>query len=847
MTTCRPAAEDYLETPLGALTLEQKVRLLTGANFWTTHAEPAIGLRSIVFSDGPSGVRGVVWDERDPSLNLPSATALAASWDVNLAYRYGAALAGEARRKGVDAVLGPTINLQRSPLAGRGFEAFSEDPLLTGELASAYVRGLQDHGVAATPKHYVANDSETERLTADVDVDERTLRELYLVPFEWAVTDAGAWLVMSAYNSVRGTTMTENALLSTPLCTDWGFDGVVVSDWTAVRGTEASARARQDLVMPGPVGPWGAALVDAVRDGRVPADAVDEKVRRLLRLAARVGVLDGAAPRAVAPTPPVEQGPALAREVCAAGMVLLRNDGALPWPAGGPRSIALIGEHAALPRTQGGGSATVLPAQVTSPLDGLRAALPGTHLVWSRGVPVRQGILALPSASLTDPVSAEPGLRARYLGADGQELLDENRRAADLVWLGTLPEGAATVELRTRYRPGETGPIRLGVAAAGHLEVHLDGSPVLDTDLAPDGTSLGAALFQRPTAAAEVEAVAGTARDITVRFHLPEVCRSSRIAAITLGVEAATWSAAEGIATEGIAAAVASARAAEVAVVVVGTTPQLESEGFDRTGLALPGAQDDLVRAVAAANPRTVVVVNSGGPVTMPWRDEVAAVLLGWFGGQEFGHALADVLLGHTEPGGRLPTTWPATEADVPVLNTTPENGLLRYDEGIHIGYRAWLRAGHQPAYPFGHGLGYTTWDIADLEIDTTDTTDTTGAGDADDLGHPVPVTFTARNTGQRAGRQVFQAYLSKEESTVDRPVRWLAGFATVRAEPDSQHQVRLTLPARAFAHWDAGWHTEPGSYTLRIGTDAMHLPLAARISVGARPSYTQQSSRTRP
>jgi beta-glucosidase len=824
VTTYRPAVEEYLEAPLGALTLERKVRLLTGATFWTTHAEPSIGLRPIVFSDGPSGVRGVVWDERDPSLSLPSATALAATWDVNLAYRYGAALAGEARRKGVDVVLGPTVNLQRSPLAGRGFEAFSEDPLLTGELASAYVRGLQDHGVAATPKHYVANDSETERLTANVDVDERTLRELYLVPFEWAVADAGAWLVMSAYNSVRGTTMTENALLSTPLCTEWGFDGVVVSDWTAVRSTEPSARARQDLVMPGPGGPWGAALVEAVRDGRVPEDAVDEKVRRLLRLAARVGALDGAAPRSAAPTPPVGQGAALAREVCAAGMVLLCNDGVLPWPAGGPRSIALIGEHAALPRTQGGGSATVLPARVTSPLDGLRAALPGTDLVWSRGVPVRQGILALPSASLTDPVSAEPGLRARYLGTDGHELLQENRRVADLVWLGTLPEGTATVELRTRYRPGETGPIRLGVAAAGHLEVHLDGSPVVDTDLAPDGTSLSAALFQRPGATAGVDAVAGATRDITVRFNLPEICRATRIAAITLGVEAATWSA-----PAGIAAAVASAREAEVAVVVVGTTPQLESEGFDRTGLALPGAQDDLVRAVAAANPRTVVVVNSGGPVTMPWRDEVAAVLLSWFGGQEFGHALADVLLGHSEPGGRLPTTWPATEADVPVLSTTPENGVLRYDEGIHVGYRAWLRADHPPAYPFGHGLGYTTWEITDLQI---------GAGlrsDADPVpaGHSVPVTFTVRNTGHRAGRQVLQAYLSKDESAVDRPVRWLAGFATVRAEPHSRQQVGITLPARAFAHWDAGWHTEPGSYTLRIGTDAAHLPLAARISIG--------------
>jgi beta-glucosidase len=829
MTACRPAVEEHIQACLASLSLERKVRLLTGASFWSTQPEPSIGLRSMVFSDGPSGVRGVVWDERVPSLNLPSGTALAASWDPDLAYRYGAALAAEARDKGVDVVLGPTINLHRSPLGGRSFEAFSEDPLLTAELASAYVRGLQDHGVGASPKHYVANDFETERFTANVEVDLRTLRELYLAPFERAVTEGGAWLVMSAYNSVRGTTMTENELLSTPLCTEWGFDGVVVSDWTAVRSTEPSARARQDLAMPGPRSPWREALVDAVRDGRVPEDAIDQKVRRLLRLAARVGALDVTAPSTAldiaaldvtapstaGPPPPIKDGPALAREVCAAGMVLLRNNGVLPWPVGGPASVAVIGEHAALSRTQGGGSATVLPEQISHPLDGLRAALPGARVGWSRGVPVHQGILALPLASLTDPDSAEPGLRARYLGADGQELLSENRRAANLVWLGTLPEGITTVELRTRYRATETAAIELSVAAAGLVRVLVDGAPVLDTDLAPDGTSLGGALFAPPTAVVEVPAVEGGELEITVQYGVPEAIAAGRVAAITVGTPAPDWSV-----PDGIAAAVAAARDAEVAVVVVGTTARLESEGFDRADLNLPGAQDDLVRAVAAANPRTVVVINAGAPVTMPWRDEVAAVLLSWFGGQEFGHALADVLLGHTEPGGRLPTTWPATEADVPVLITRPEEGVLRYDEGIHLGYRAWARAGRTPAYPFGHGLGYTTWEISDLNVA------------AALPGQPVRVTATVGNTGHRAGRQVLQVYLSKEGSPVDRPVRWLAGFASVHAEPGTRHQVDLTLPARAFAHWDNGWQTEPGDYTVNLGTDAEHLPLSARICI---------------
>ncbi len=347
-TVSRQAAldDEALTAALGALTLEEKVQLLTGRDFWNTWPIEKIGLRRILVSDGPSGVRGEAWDERDPSLNLPSATALASAWDPEIARRYGAAAAVEARRKGVDVVLGPTINLHRSPLGGRHFESLSEDPVLTAELAASYVKGAQDNGVGATPKHYIANDSETDRFTVDARVSDRALHELYLLAFEKAITEAHAWLVMSAYNSVNGVTATENALLETPLNSEWGFDGVVISDWTAVRSLE-SAKAAQDLVMPGPEGPWGAALVEAVRAGQIDESVVDRKVLRILRLAQRVGALEGTSP--VEPAL-VEDGATFAREAAVAGTVLLANNGILPLdahtaPGRGDRPQRLAGAH----------------------------------------------------------------------------------------------------------------------------------------------------------------------------------------------------------------------------------------------------------------------------------------------------------------------------------------------------------------------------------------------------------------------------------------------------------------------------------------------------------------------
>ena len=808
-------ADDRLTGALSTLTLEEKVQLLTGQNFWNTWPIDKIGLRRILVSDGPSGVRGEVWDERDPSLNLPSATALASAWDLDIARRYGAAGAVEARRKNVDVLLGPTINLHRSPLGGRHFECFSEDPVLTAELAAAYVTGVQDNGVGAALKHYVANDFETDRFTVDVQADERTLRELYLLAFEKAVTQARAWLVMSAYNSINGTTATENALLETPLNSEWGFDGVVVSDWTAARSL-GSATASQDLVMPGPAGPWGDALVQAIRSGEINESVVDRKVLRILTLALRVGALEGSPP---APPIWVEDGAALAREAAAEGAVLLENRNELPWDATSLRSIAVIGNNAAATRTQGGGSATVIPEYTVSPLDGLRAALPGVDVSYSIGAVVQSGLVDLPVATLINPVTRNPGLRVRFLDADGVELLAEDRRATQLVYFGgDAPiEQASTFELTTQYTPMDAGKVRLGFALVGSAQLFVDGRLLIEAALPVSGTDLGAALMNPLAAAEEIKLEAGKPVDLRLVYDLSgRSGLSARAMSLRVGTEPAA-----GQEDALISAAAQAAAEADVAFVVVGTNSIVESEGHDRESLALPGRQDDLVRAVVKANPRTVVLVNAGAPVLMPWRHDVAGLIIGWFGGQEFGNAIADILLGIAEPGGRLPTTWPAEEADVPVLSCTPQDGIVQYREGIHIGYRAWLKQDAPPAYWFGSGQGYTHIELSDV-----------AAPEQTSPGDVATVTVEVANRGERAGKQVVQIYAERADSVVDRPVRWLVGSAPVRVAAQEKSLVNIAVPTRYLAYWDDGWKYEPGKYRLRVGTTAVHLPLETTLEL---------------
>ncbi|CAL4860886.1 glycoside hydrolase family 3 C-terminal domain-containing protein [Microbacterium sp. MM2322] len=800
------ASTDHLRPLLEKLTLEQKAALVQGADFWTTVPMPEIGLRAMTLSDGPAGVRGPRWDERDPSLNMPSGSALAASWDVDLAHRYGAAAASEARRKGVDVVLGPTINLHRSPLGGRHFECFSEDPQLTADLGAAYVRGLQDNGVAATPKHYVANDSETDRFTVDVQVGERALRELYLAPFE-ATVEAGAWSIMSAYNAVDGVTMTENDLLETPLNSEWGFDGVVISDWTAVRSLD-SVPAAQDLAMPGPAPAW-ADLVAAVRDGRVQEADIDRKVLRLLLLAERVGALEGTAPLETTPI----DGVAFVREAAVEGSVLLQNNGVLPLDAGGLRRVAVIGQNARDARTQGGGSATVLPERTVSPLAGIRDALPDADIVYEIGAVVQEGVAELPLEQMTNPVTGGPGLRVTFLGAAGEELFTEDRRASALVWFGgDAPIAASrTVIFETRYTPDATGEIELGFAGGSRARVLVDGELRIDDAPVIEGTDLGAAFLNPPSLTTPVSVTSGIPIDIRVEIFPADAGALAGALSATVGIAPERTDPAELIAR-----AVDAARAAEIAIVVVGTNAKVESEGYDRENLDLPGRQDDLVRAVAATGTPVVVVVNAGSPVVLPWAGDVDAILQGYFGGQEFGNAVADVLTGATEPGGRLPTTWPAALADVPVTQVTPDDGVLRYTEGIHIGYRAWLRSVAEPAFAFGHGLGYTSWEWDDA----------VRRGDQ--------LTVRVRNVGDRAGKHVVQVYAERPESTIERPVRWLVGHAVVRADAGATATATIDLPTRRFAHWAAGWEVEPGVFTLRIGASAVDLPLSFEWEAGA-------------
>lgn len=817
-----------LASLVAGLTTSEKVCLLTGADSWRTHSSEALGLRAMTTSDGPAGVRGVVLDERHPSSSLPCPSALGATWDPGLVDDLAAALGAEARGKGVDVLLAPTINLMRTPLGGRGFECFSEDPVLSARLGVAFVRGLQSAGVAATVKHFVGNDSETERWTYDARIAQDVLRELYLVPFEACVREARVGLVMAAYNKVNGIPMTEHArLLRDVLKDEWGFDGVVTSDWHAARSTMATALAALDLAMPGPDGPWGGLLARAVVEGTVADEVLDDKVIRLLRLASRVGALSvpGAGPAAARPASPSLVDPGLLRQAVAASLVLLRNEnGVLPLDPAQVSRVAVMGPNAVHPAIGGGGSAVVIPVAVSTPAAAITSALAGrAEVTVSQGCRTWVVVPEPAVDSLRDPQTGEPGVHLEFRDGDGALLADEHRHSTVLAWWDHLPRGIGwgepgTIVLDTVFRPESGGPHVLGVAGVGKLTLTVDGTVVAD-----GATSVPDDPVQAMTKPGELRATVAfeAGREARIRLEFGPAADGEGPVAVRLGI---TPDADDDVL---MADAVRAAGRADVAVVVVGSAPATESEGFDRSSLALPGRQDELIRRVAAVNSRTVVVVNAGMPVTAPWAEQVCAILYAWLPGQAMGDAIADVLLGRSEPGGRLPVTLPASEADCPVLHAEPRDGVLSYDEGLLIGYRGYDARLSAPLYPFGHGLGYTTWSYEALQAATP------RLAPGDDL----EFTVTLRNTGSRTGREVVQAYLAGPPGDAGRPPRQLAAFGSVTAAPGKAVQVRLTAPARAFARWDTAagsWTWPAGQYTVHVGRSSRDLRLSVPVSVQA-------------
>ena len=845
-TAAGAAASDA--SMVASLSAQEKVLLLTGADAWRTQGAAALGLRPMVTSDGPSGVRGMVLDERQPSSCLPCPSALGATWDADLVYELAVALGREARAKGVDILLAPTVNLMRTPLGGRGFECFAEDPVLTAQLAVSYVRGLQAAGVAATVKHYVGNDSETSRWTYDARIEEHVLRELYLVPFEASVREAGAALVMAAYNKVNGLRMTEHGrLLKEVLKQEWGFDGVVTSDWHAARSTTATALASLDLSMPGPDGPWGAQLARAVQDGVVSEDVLDDKVFRLFRLARRVGALDGhssvdghsaagghsvidghaaaggsaAGPAPVSGVVPELIDHQLLRRAAAASFVLLKNDwGTLPLPRADLARVTVTGPNALWPTIQGGGSAGVSPVRVSRPAEALAAALDGQAEVIA--VPGCRTWVAVPEAAagtLRDPVTGEPGLRLEFRGPDGAMLASEHRNSATLAWWDGIPPGigwgeSGTIVMTAAYRPAAGGPHLLGASGVGRLILTVDGMVEAD-----QVTSKPADPVEAMTRPGEVRAQVylQAAREARVRLEFRPAADGAGPLAVRIGIVPAPRD--DDLITE----AVEAARSSDAAVLVVGSAALTESEGFDRQSLALPGRQDELIRRVAAVNSRTVVLVNAGMPVLMPWADEVGAIIYAWLPGQAMGEAVADVVLGITEPGGRLPVTLPSAEADCPVLHATPGDGdALSYDEGLLIGYRGYDARGTIPRFAFGHGLGYTRWTYESLTSASTLA-----------AGHDLEIRVTVRNDGDRPGREIVQAYLAGPPGDPGRPVLALAAFAAASAGPGEAVQVRMTVPARAFARYSAeqaAWVWPPGQFTVLVGRSSRNLRLSAPV-----------------
>ena len=805
---------------LAQLTLDEKASLTAGADLWHTRPVPRLGIPALVLSDGPSGARGTSLAEGPSSASFPCGTALAATWNVELVERVAAAIAEDARTKSASVLLGPTMNLHRTPLGGRNFECYSEDPHLSARTAVAFIRGLQSRGVAGCAKHFAANDSEFERMSISSEVGERALRELYLAPFEAAVREAGTWTVMSAYNKLHGVYAGEHPwLLGEVLEREWGFDGFVVSDWFGTHSTADAANAGLDLEMPGPGLHLGAKLADAVRKGEVAEDVLDDAVRRILRVAHRTGALDSgfAGPERAVDRPDHRE---VARRAAGEAIVLLKNDGdALPLDLKGVRSLAVIGPNADPTVLQGGGSARVRPHYAVSALDGLRArAGAGVDVRFALGCTSHKTTPALGSRVLDGPLRVEYRNGSTF---DGEPVLVRESRDAYFTWLGAFaPEvdpKAFSVRLCARITPRESGAFTFSLVSAGKSRLFIDG--VLSVDNWTRQTP-GQAFFGLGSAevCADVVLDAGRSVELVVEF-------SNEGRALLGGLKVGCMQA---LPSDLLERAVQCAAAADAAIVVVGLNDEWESEGHDRADLELPGRQVELIEKVAAANPRTVVVVNAGAPIRMDWLARVPAVVQLWYPGQEAGHALADVLCGDLNPSGRLPQTWPRRLEDTPAFLHYPgENGRVVYGEGLFMGYRYYDARKVEPLFPFGHGLSYTRFGYTDLRL----------ARASIAAGESVEVELDVTNRGTRAGQEVVQLYVRDVASRLARPEQELRAFAKLALAPGETRTVRFTLDARALSYWDPaapGWVAEPGEFELRAG--------ASSRDIRARASFTLEA-----
>jgi beta-glucosidase len=811
--TSEETLEKRVEELLKRLTLSEKTSLLSGRDVWNTVAVPRLGIPSITMTDGPHGVRATAPEagrKMGPVTAFPTGISMGAAWNPELIEQVGQALGEETRGMDCDILLGPCVNIVRDPRGGRNFETFSEDPYLAGRTAVAYIKGVQSRGVGTSLKHFAANNYEIERFRASSNVDERTLREIYLSQFEMAVKEAQPWTVMCSYNRINGVYASQNDHLQNGILkNEWGFRGAVVSDWAANHTIFESIAGGLDLEMPGPAR-YYSLLGDAVQVWQIDEARVDMAVRRVLRIILLSGRMEKKTLKGSVNTSAHQK---LSRQLAEEAITLLKNDGGVLPLGKSIKSIAVIGPNAAEAVIEGGGSSRVPPLYRVSPLDALKESLDGKVKVEYESGSDNVDI------PFTVPTTWLPGgLSGAFYESDdfsGKPIEERDGFGTNFWWHITWTP--MRVEPRSMRWTGrltvpEDGSYAISLHHVGKVKLFLDGKPVLNSVAAKDSTREN---YTKATAVHKLKA------HHSYEFRMDYArFKEQEIVHYNLGM---------GLAFEPgkdprQARAVKLARRCDVALVFAGYPEAFESEGNDRPSIDLMGRQNELIAAVAEANPRTVVVLNTGAPVAMPWVDQVAAIVEAYYPGMENGHAVANILLGKVNPSGKLPVTFPVRLEDSPAFINASYLGCreVNYGEGIFVGYRYYDKKDVAPLFPFGHGLSYTTFTYSDLKV-----------ARRVKVSEPVKVSVVVKNSGKVAGKEVVQLYVSDLKASLPRPPKELKGFRKVTLEPGESKLVEFTLDERSLAFYDphkSAWVAEPGEFEVQVGSSSRNVRLIEKF-----------------
>jgi beta-glucosidase len=791
--------DQRVEALVSQLTLKEKVALLSGLDIWRTVPIERLGIPSITMTDGPHGVRASRHEAGrpvGPTTAFPTGVSMASTWNPDLIEKAAAALAEETHAMGCEVLLGPCVNIVRHPLAGRNFEAYAEDPYLAGRIGTAWVKGLQSQGVAASLKHFACNNQELERFRGNSVVDERTLREIYLPQFEMVVKEAKPWTVMCSYNRINGVYASQhNYLLNDILRGEWGFDGLVMSDWAANHTIVESVQGGLDLEMPGPAKYYGPLLEEAVSNWQIEETVIDAAVRRVLKLIVRTGRLDGKPAAGSVNTIEHQQ---LAREVAAEAMVLLKNDQALlPLDLNAIKSIAAIGPGAIGWQISGGGSARVDPLYVVEPLTALKAKLGDRVTVeYAEGC---DNYVELPT--MRGEFKAEFFNNPRLEGAPAATRFE---KALNAGWWFATPDPAVTsrqysARWSAKLNVPRTGRYAFGVGSTWDAQVYLDGRVIVASG--------------QPDIVIDLEA----GRDYDFKVEMKK-------ANDVLAAHVRVGMAYQPDSDDRIQQAAERAARSDVAIVYAGFPENFETEGVDRPHLDLTGRQNELIAAVAAANPRTIVVLNVGSPVTMPWVNAVAAIVLAYYPGMEGAIPLTNILCGEVNPSGKLTVSYPRALKDTPAFNNYPGQRSVVYGEGIFVGYRHYELRQIEPLFPFGHGLSYTTFEYSEWTMP-----------EVVKRGENVKVYVKVKNTGKVAGKEVAQLYVSDKQASLQRPAKELKGFAKVALQPGEEKMISFELNERALAYYHPdrkAWVAEPGEFEVLIGSSSQDIRLKAKFTL---------------